>query len=204
MLRTHACGELTPEHVDQTVTVAGWVHRRRDHGGLIFIDLRDRQGILQIVFNPEIDAQSHQTAAALRTEYVIMVTGTVARRPPGTENPRLPTGEIELIGHQCTILNPSRTPPFYINEEDEVDENLRLRYRYLDLRRQRMQENMMLRHRVIRFLRDFLDARGFVEIETPILIKSTPEGARDFLVPSRLQAGRFFALPQSPSSSSNC
>lgn len=198
MLRTHACGELTPEHVDQTVTVAGWVHRRRDHGGLIFIDLRDRQGILQIVFNPEIDAQSHQTAAALRTEYVIMVTGTVARRPPGTENPRLPTGEIELIGHQCTILNPSRTPPFYINEEDEVEENLRLRYRYLDLRRQRMQQNMMLRHRVIRFLRDFLDARGFVEIETPILIKSTPEGARDFLVPSRLQAGRFFALPQSP------
>jgi len=198
LLRTHACGELTSEHIDQTVTVAGWVHRRRDHGGLIFIDLRDRQGLVQIVFNPETDPSSHKVATALRNEYVIRVCGKVAQRPQGTENPKLSTGEIELIAQDCTILNTSKTPPFYINEEDDVDENLRLRYRYLDLRRQRLRENIVLRHRVIRFLRDFLDARGFIEIETPILIKSTPEGARDFLVPSRLQSGKFYALPQSP------
>ncbi|MFC2000414.1 aspartate--tRNA ligase [Chloroflexota bacterium] len=198
MLRTHACGELTSEHIDQTVTVAGWVHRRRDHGGLIFIDLRDRQGLVQIVFNPETDPSSHKVATALRNEYVIKVCGKVAQRPRGTENPKLSTGEIELIAQDCTILNTSKTPPFYINEEDDVDENLRLRYRYLDLRRERLRENIVLRHRVIRFLRDFLDARGFIEIETPILIKSTPEGARDFLVPSRLQSGKFYALPQSP------
>jgi len=198
LLRTHACGELTSEHIDQTVTVAGWVHRRRDHGGLIFIDLRDRQGLVQIVFNPETDPSSHKVATALRNEYVIKVCGKVAQRPRGTENPKLFTGEIELIAQDCTILNTSKTPPFYINEEDDVDENLRLRYRYLDLRRQRLRENIVLRHRVIRFLRDFLDARGFIEIETPILIKSTPEGARDFLVPSRLQSGKFYALPQSP------
>jgi len=198
LFRTHSCGELTSEHIDQPVTVAGWVHRRRDHGGLIFIDLRDRQGLVQIVFNPETDSRAHAQAGELRHEYVIKVSGKVAQRPPGTDNPKLSTGDIELIAEECTILNAAKTPPFYINEEEEVDENLRLRYRYLDLRRERMKQNIILRHRVIKFLRDFLDARGFIEIETPILIKSTPEGARDFLVPSRLQSGKFYALPQSP------
>jgi len=198
LLRTHSCGELTSEHIDKTVTVAGWVHRRRDHGGLIFIDLRDRDGLVQVVFNPEMDSRLHELAGGLRNEYVIRVGGKVARRPPGTENPKLPTGEIELMAENCSILNPSKNPPFYVNEDTEVEENLRLKYRYLDLRRERMKENIILRHRVVKFLRDFLDERGFIEIETPILIKSTPEGARDFLVPSRLQHGKFYALPQSP------
>ena len=198
MLRTHSCGELTSEHIDKTVTVAGWVHRRRDHGGLIFIDLRDRDGLVQVVFNPEMDSRLHELAGGLRNEYVIRVGGKVARRPPGTENPKLPTGEIELMAENCSILNPSKNPPFYVNEDTEVEENLRLKYRYLDLRRERMKENIILRHRVVKFLRDFLDDKGFIEIETPILIKSTPEGARDFLVPSRLQHGKFYALPQSP------
>jgi len=198
LLRTHSCGELTSEHIDKTVTVAGWVHRRRDHGGLIFIDLRDRDGLVQVVFNPEMDPRVHELASGLRNEYVIRVGGKVARRPPGTENPKLPTGEIELMAENCSILNPSKNPPFYVNEDTEVEENLRLKYRYLDLRRERMKENIILRHRVVKFLRDFLDDKGFIEIETPILIKSTPEGARDFLVPSRLQHGKFYALPQSP------
>jgi len=198
LLRTHSCGELTSEHIDKTVTVAGWVHRRRDHGGLIFIDLRDRDGLVQVVFNPEMDPRVHELASGLRNEYVISVGGKVARRPPGTENPKLPTGEIELMAENCSILNPSKNPPFYVNEDTEVEENLRLKYRYLDLRRERMKENIILRHRVVKFLRDFLDDKGFIEIETPILIKSTPEGARDFLVPSRLQHGKFYALPQSP------
>ena len=198
MLRTHSCRELTLEHIDKTVTVAGWVHRRRDHGGLIFIDLRDRDGLVQVVFNPEMESRLHELASGLRNEYVITVGGKVARRPPGTENPKLSTGEIELIAERCSILNPSKNPPFYVNEETEVEENLRLKYRYLDLRRERMKQNIILRYRVVKFLRDFLDAKGFIEIETPILIKSTPEGARDFLVPSRLQHGKFYALPQSP------
>ncbi len=198
MLRTHTCGQLTAKDIGRTVTLAGWVHRRRDHGGLIFIDLRDREGLVQVVFNPEISATGHKLADSLRSEYVVRVWGEVARRPPGTENPKLPSGEIELIATKCDILNSSKNPPFYINEETEVDENLRLKYRYLDLRRQRMKDNIILRHRVMKFLRDFLDARGFIEIETPILIKSTPEGARDFLVPSRLHSGKFYALPQSP------
>jgi len=198
LLRTHTCGELTPEHIYKTVTLAGWVHRRRDHGGLIFIDLRDREGLIQVVFNPEMDARGHESAGKLRNEYVVRVSGKIARRPHGTENPRLSTGEIELIAESCHILNPSKTPPFYINEETEVEENLRLKYRYLDLRRERMKRNIILRYQVIKFLRDFLDSRGFIEIETPILIKSSPEGARDFLVPSRLHSGKFYALPQSP------
>jgi len=198
LLKTHSCGELTSEHIDKTVTVAGWVHRRRDHGGLIFIDLRDRDGLVQVVFNPEMDSRLHELAGGLRNEYVIRVGGKVARRPPGTENPKLPTGEIELMAENCSILNPSKNPPFYVNEDTEVEENLRLKYRYLDLRRERMKENIILRHRVVKFLRDFLDDKGFIEIETPILIKSTPEGARDFLVPSRLHHGKFYALPQSP------
>jgi aspartyl-tRNA synthetase len=184
--------------VGQEVTLAGWVHRRRDHGGLIFIDLRDREGIAQVVFNPETSKKSHKTANELRNEYVAKVTGKVSLRPSGTENLKLPTGRIEVIASDIQILNTAKTPPFYINEDAEVDENLCLKYRYLYLRRPRMKDNIILRHRVEKFMRDFLDAKGFIEIETPILIKSTPEGARDYLVPSRIHPGKFYALPQSP------
>jgi len=198
LLKSHSCGELNKKHVGTKVTLAGWVDRRRDHGNLIFIDLRDREGIVQVVFNPEVSKLCHEIAAEMRNEYVVRISGVVARRPPGTENPKLPTGEVEVIAQNTDIVNPSKTPPFYINEDVEVEENLRLRYRYLDLRRARMKENIILRHRVVKFIRDFLDAKGFIEIETPILIKSTPEGARDYLVPSRVHPGKFYALPQSP------
>ena len=198
MLKTHSCGELKKKDVGAEVTLAGWVDRRRDHGGLIFIDLRDREGLVQVVFNPEVSQSCHKIASEMRSEYVVRVSGKVSPRPKGTENPKLPTGEIEIIAHNVTILNPAKTPPFYINEEVEVEENLRLRYRYLDLRRGRMQKNLLLRHQLVKFMRDFLCERGFVEIETPILIKSTPEGARDYLVPSRVHPGKFYALPQSP------
>jgi aspartyl-tRNA synthetase len=174
------------------------VHRRRDHGGLIFIDLRDREGITQVVFNPELAPDIHAVANGLRNEYVIQVAGKVSGRPQGTENSRLPTGEIEILAATLKILNTSKTPPFYINEEVDVDESLLLKYRYLHLRRAGMRDNLLLRHRVIKYMRDFLDARGFVEVETPIMIKSTPEGARDYVVPSRIHAGKFYALPQSP------
>ncbi len=180
------------------MTIAGWVNRRRDHGGLIFIDLRDREGIVQTVFNPELSATSHSIANELRNEYVVQVKGRVSLRPAGTENRNLPTGDVELIADDVEILNRAKTPPFYINEEIEIEETLRLKYRYLDLRRERMQRNIVLRHRVVKFIRDFLDTKGFIEIETPVLIKSTPEGARDYLVPSRTHAGKFYALPQSP------
>ncbi len=198
MLKSHTCGEVTKKHIGEKVTLAGWVHRRRDHGGLVFIDLRDREGLAQVVFNPEVSPASHLIAEQMRNEFVIKVSGRVAKRPPGTENPNMTTGEIEVIAEETEILNQSKTPPFYINEEVEVEEMLRLKYRYLDLRRHRMKENLLLRHRVVKFMRDFLDERGFVEIETPILIKSTPEGARDYLVPSRIHSGKFYALPQSP------
>jgi len=198
LLKSHSCGELNKKHVGDKVTLAGWVDRRRDHGGLIFIDLRDREGVVQVVFNPEVAKQCHEIASEMRIEYVVSVGGEVAPRPSGTENLKLATGEIEVIAHSVAILNPSKTPPFYINEDTEVEESLRLKYRYLDLRRPRMKENLLLRHQAVKFIRDFLDAKGFIDVETPILIKSTPEGARDYLVPSRVHPGKFYALPQSP------
>ena len=198
MLKTHTCGELRAEHVGQGVTLAGWVNRRRDHGGLIFLDLRDREGITQVIANPEVSAEAHATASQVRGEYVLLVRGLVRRRPAGLENPDMAKGEIEVVVNSVDILNPAETPPFYINRDDEVDEALRLQYRYLDLRKRRMQRNLILRHKVVKFIRDYLDDRGFVEIETPILIKSTPEGARDYVVPSRVHPGKFYALPQSP------
>ena len=198
MFKDIPCGEVTEAQVERQVTLAGWVHRRRDHGGLIFIDLRDRSGLVQVVYNPEVSPQAHQAMERVRAEWVLQVTGEVIRRPAGTENPALTTGAVEVMAQQTQVLNASLTPPFYINEDVEVEESLRLKYRYLDLRRSGMQANIVLRHRVVKYIRDFLDQRGFLEIETPILIKSTPEGARDYLVPSRLQRGQFYALPQSP------
>ena len=198
MLKSHNCGELRKNHAGQKVTLAGWVHRRRDHGGKVFIDLRDREGIVQVVFNPQVSQEAYQLAGSLRGEYVIQVTGEVAPRPEGTENRKLATGDIEVIAKEAVILNPSKTPPFYISEDEDVEESLCLKNRYLYLRRPRMKDNLLLRHRMIKFIRDFLDGKGFVEIETPILIKSTPEGARDYLVPSRINPGKFYALPQSP------
>ena len=198
MLKSHSCGELRKKIAGQKVTLAGWVHRRRDHGGMAFIDLRDSSGIVQVVFNPQISPEAYQVAGSLRHEYVIQVEGEVVSRPKGTENPKLATGKIEVIAQKATVLNPSETPPFYINEDVEVEESLCLKNRYLYLRRPRMRDNIILRHKVVKFIRDFLDARGFIEVETPILIKSTPEGARDYLVPSRLNPGKFYALPQSP------
>ena len=198
MLKSANCGDIREKHVGDRVTLAGWVNRRRDHGGVIFVDLRDRSGLVQVVFNPELASETYKVADQVRPEWVLRVTGEVSRRPTESENPNLPTGAIEVMAQEAEVLNSSPTPPFSISEESEVDESLRLRYRYLDLRRPRIQENLVLRHRVVKFIRDFLDERGFLEIETPILIKSTPEGARDYLVPSRLQKGSFYALPQSP------
>jgi len=196
--KTVTCGELTAADVGRTVTLMGWVNRRRDHGDLIFIDLRDRWGVTQVVFDPEDAREAWQQAGDARSEYVLAVSGEVARRLPGKENPALATGEIELRAQELRVLNKAETPPFVINEETEVNEELRLRYRYLDLRRPRMKDNILLRHRTIKYIRDYLDARGFVEIETPILFKSTPGGARDYIVPSRVHPGEFYALPQSP------
>ncbi|MBL8133707.1 MAG: aspartate--tRNA ligase [Anaerolineae bacterium] len=198
MLKTHHCGELRLEHVGQHVSVAGWVHRRRDQGGLIFIDLRDRSGIVQVRIDEQNQPDAHAAASSLRGEYVVQVAGTVVARPEGTANPELPTGEIEVVPESVVVLNASKVPPFLINREDVVDEEAKMRYRYLYLRRPNVQKNIILRHQVVKFIRDYLDERGFVEIETPILFKTTPEGARDFLVPSRLNPGTFYALPQSP------
>ncbi|MEJ7839523.1 MAG: aspartate--tRNA ligase [Thermomicrobiales bacterium] len=192
------CGSLRREQAGESVTLRGWVNRRRDLGGLIFIDMRDRFGITQVVFNPQTATAAHEIASSLRNEYVIEVTGVLRLRPDGTINPKMPTGEIELEAHDLNLLNEAKTPPFYINEESDVDEGLRLKHRYLDLRRPGMQRNILLRHRLVKYMRDFFDDRGFVEVETPMLIKSTPEGARDFLVPSSGFPGTFYALPQSP------
>ena len=196
--RSHTCGELNEQNIGQSVTLAGWVNRRRDHGGLVFLDIRDRYGITQVISDPERSRDAHRVASELRSEYVVQVRGTVVARLPGTENPHLSTGAIEVVAEEIKILNPSRTTPFPISDNISVDETLRLKYRYLDLRRPSMRDNIILRHRVVKAMRDYLDERGFLEIETPILMKSTPEGARDYLVPSRLYAGQFYALPQSP------
>lgn len=198
MQRTHYCGELRKSDTGKVVTLQGWVHRRRDHGGLIFIDLRDRDGLVQVVFNPEKDKTSHEAAGELRSEYVITISGEVSARPQGTENHKLPTGEIEILANHLEILNSSKTPPFSIEEEAEVSETLRLKYRYLDLRREKLRENLLFRYNFIRSVREFLHTHKFTDVETPFLTKSTPEGARDYLVPSRLNAGHFYALPQSP------
>ena len=198
MYKTHSCGEIRPEHIDRRVTLAGWVNRRRHHGGLIFLDLRDRSGIVQVVANPETSASAHEVAETVRNEWVIQVEGVVQQRPAGMENTELPTGQVEVDLTEIKVLNPARTPPFPINEETEVEEMIRLKYRYLDLRRQRMQRILELRHRVVKYIRDFLDERDFWEVETPILFKTTPEGARDYLVPSRVHPGEVYALPQSP------
>jgi aspartyl-tRNA synthetase len=198
MFKSHSCGSLRLEHVGQTVTLAGWVHLRRDFGGVVFIILRDRAGLIQVVVTDDADAEGRAAADAARSEYVLQVTGTVRQRPEDQVNAAWPTGQIEVEAQRVKILNASKTPPFYIYEDSQIDEVLRLRYRYLDLRRMRMQRNLILRHDIIQFLRQALNERGFLEIETPYLFKSTPEGARDYLVPSRIHPGRFYALPQSP------
>ncbi|HEX9695606.1 MAG TPA: aspartate--tRNA ligase [Actinomycetota bacterium] len=198
MMRTHACGELRASHATETVTLAGWVHHRRDHGKVIFLDLRDASGTVQIVVHPDEAAGAYAAADALQREWCVLIEGEVAPRKPGTENPKLATGDVELRARAVTVLSPSATPPFVIEDGVDVSEETRLKYRYLDLRRPEMQRSMRTRHRMIRGIREFLDERDFVHIDTPNLTRSTPEGARDFLVPSRLHPGSFFALPQSP------
>jgi len=196
--RTHSAREITPLMVGQKVVLNGWVDTRRDHGGLIFVDLRDRSGVIQLVFSPDVDAEAFRIGEQVRGEHVIAVAGQVRMRPEGTENLNLETGTVEVYVDRAEVFNKAKTPPFYIEDNVDVDELLRLRYRYLDLRRPEMKRNLELRHRITKALRDFLDDRGFLEIETPMLTKSTPEGARDYLVPSRVHPGEFYALPQSP------
>ena len=195
-MRTHYCGDLNKTHIGETVTVCGWAHRRRDHGGVIFIDLRDREGIVQIVIDPDTK-ETFATAESIRNEFVLKVICKVRARPEGTVNLNIPTGEVELLASAIEILNPSLTPPFML-DDDSISEMIRLEYRFMDLRRPMMQNNLRLRYRVAKVLRDFLDENGFMEIETPMLTRSTPEGARDYLVPSRTHEHHFFALPQSP------
>lgn len=196
--RSHHCGELRKEQEGVEVVLCGWVAKRRDHGGLIFVDLRDRSGIVQVVVDPEAAGASFKTAEDMRNEYVIKVTGKIRLRNEATINPNLATGEIEVLAREIEVLNAAKTPPFYIQDNIDTDENLRLKYRYLDLRRPEMQKNLILRHKVAKLMRDYLDNNNFLEIETPMLCKSTPEGARDYLVPSRVNPGKFYALPQSP------
>ncbi len=197
MAKEITCGDLRPEHVGRTVTLSGWVNSRRDHGGVLFLDIRDRWGVTQTVFNPD-ESEAFQGADATRSEWVVSVTGTVRRRPAGTENPRMSTGEVELAATAIEILNPAAPLPFELGSENLPDESVRLKYRYLDLRRPQMVRNLTLRHTLTRFIREYLSDREFLEVETPVLMKSTPEGARDYLVPSRLHPGDFYALPQSP------
>lgn len=196
--RTHRCGDLTAEQIGQDVCVMGWVQRRRDHGGLIFIDLRDREGIVQLALDPDRDLESHKKAEQVRNEFVVAARGKVSPRPEGTVNPKMKTGEVEIEISELLILNRSETPPFMLDEFTEVAENIRLKHRYLDLRRPALQNNMLMRHLVAKTVRGYLDGEGFIEVETPVLTKSTPEGARDYLVPSRVNTGNFYALPQSP------
>ncbi|MDR1204162.1 MAG: aspartate--tRNA ligase [Peptococcaceae bacterium] len=198
MKRSCYCGEVRAAHVGQELVLMGWTHRRRDHGGVIFVDLRDREGLVQVVFNPEIGGEQFGKAETIRGEYVLAVKGTVRPRPEGTVNENLKTGAVEVLASELRILNTAKTPPFYILDQVDVDENIRLKYRYLDLRRPEMQRTLILRHRVAQIIRTYLSENQFLEIETPMLINSTPEGARDFLVPSRLHPGSFYALPQSP------
>lgn len=198
MTRSHHCGQLTPEQIGQTVTLSGWVQTRRDLGGVLFIDLRDRSGIVQIVFNPDYSGEALQIADKVRSEYVLSVTGKVVKRDEETVNRNLPTGEIEVQITDIEVLNAAKTPPFFIEDGVEVDESLRMKYRYLDLRRPEMYKTLLLRSKAAKIFRDFLDGEGFIDVETPILTKSSPEGARDYLVPSRVHEGEFFALPQSP------
>ena len=196
-MRTHYCGDLRSRHIDRHVELCGWVNRRRDHGGVIFIDLRDREGLMQVVFNPS-HAEIFAVAERVRSEFVLRVKGQVRARPEGTVNDELPTGDVELVAHELTVLSVAKTPPIQVAEDEWVGEDTRLRYRYLDLRRPSMQHNLMLRANVVRALRQHLDRLGFLDMETPMLTKATPEGARDYLVPSRVHPGEFFALPQSP------
>lgn len=196
-MRTHYCGELTSAQVEETVTFCGWVHRRRDHGGVIFLDVRDREGLVQVVFDPDVE-EVFNTADRVRSEYVVRITGRVRPRPEGTVNPNMRTGEIEVLGKEIEVLNASETPAFPLDNYSPVGEDVRLKYRYLDLRRTEMQEKLILRSKISSSVRKHLEAQGFLDIETPILTRATPEGARDYLVPSRTHAGNFFALPQSP------
>lgn len=198
MYRTHTCGELRASHEGETVTLSGWVHRRRDHGELIFMDLRDRYGLTQVVFDPSVNKEAHAIANQARPEYVLKLTGTVRKRPAGQENKDFASGEIEVSIQEASVLNKAKTPPFEIDQEKDVNEEVRLKYRYLDLRRDRMKKNIVFRHQFIKRLRDLMDQNGFVEVETPMLMKGTPEGSREFIVPARLYPGTFYVLPQSP------
>ena len=198
MTRTHGCGELKEADIGKTATLCGWLHRRRDHGGLSFFDLRDRSGLAQVVFNVKANAELHQQAKGFGPEYVLSISGVVRARPKGTENPKLPSGMVELSATAVTVLNPAVPPPFEIDDQVEVSEDVRMQWRYLDLRRPASQQKLILRHRIVHRMRETLNTLRFIEVETPVLTKSTPEGARDYLVPSRVNPGRFFALPQSP------
>ena len=199
MYRTHSCGEIRASHAGQTVTLSGWVNRRRDHGGVAFFDLRDRSGLIQVTINPDLPKETLGLVEDIRMEWVLQIDGEVQKRPEGMTNPKMATGEVEIIARSVKVLNPSKPLPFIISSDADLpDENTRLKYRYLDLRRERLTRNMVLRHKVTKFMRDYLDKEGFIEIETPIMFKATPEGARDYLVPSRIHPGQFYALPQSP------